>query len=106
MKTLLHITERADGVKPVESGIRATKKGFKKNKHFTMDITGVWKYKNNYTGLFFKNGTHMTWAYGKGPLFPEGVNEFDSGTVTVVGHYSDKEVSCLIVEFNGIKTQP
>lgn len=103
-KTLLHITTRANGASPVESGRRATAKGYiKEDIGF---VTGVWAFKHNYTALFFKNGKHMTWVYGKGRLFPEGVSEGDIGIAKVVGHYSDKEVACYVVTFNGITTQP
>lgn len=105
MKTLLHITTRANGAKPVESGKRATSKGFTMNAVQYLK-TGIWKFKNNYTGLFFMDGTHMTWAYGKGRIFPENVTEGDTGTVTIIGHYSDAEVSCDVVIFNDSLYQP
>ena len=102
-KTLLHITTRAI-CSPVESGKRATAKGYKPIK-LPLYITGTWRYKCNYTGLFFSDGSHMTWCYGKGEVFPDGVKYGDEGKVYVVGEYSDKEVSCFVVTFNGIKTQ-
>lgn len=106
MKTLLHITTATrNGVKPVESGRRATAKGYK-----PIDVPhctcGTWKFKNNYTGIFFNDGTHMTWVYGKGKTFPAGVKEGDFGDLEVVGTYSDADVSCYIVTFNGITHQP
>jgi hypothetical protein len=104
MKTLLHITIRAEGAKPVESGKRATAKGYKPCvPHCSI---GTWKFKNNFTGLFFNDGTHMTWAYGKGLCFPEGVKEGDYGTIEFVGKYSDSEVACFVVTFNGLTHQP
>ena len=111
MKTLLHITTRVvPPTKPVESGKRATAKGYTKynQTHFKYTdnkMEGIWKYTNNYTGLFFEDGTHMTWAFGKGHCFPDGVKEGDRGTVNVVGGYSDDEVSCIVVTYNGETTQ-
>lgn len=111
MATLLHITTRAVGAKPVESGKRATAKGFTKYDEVHYKYTdnqrhGVWKFTNNYTGLFFEDGTHMTWAYGKGLCFPEGVKEGDKGTVDILGGYSDNEVACLVVSYKGQIHQP
>ena len=105
MNTLLHITTRADGAKPVESGKRATAKGYKPFNE-TFCSVGTWKFKNNFTGLFFNDGTHMTWAYGKGLCFPEGVKEGDFGDVEFVGKYSDSEVACFVVTYNGLTHQP
>lgn len=107
MKTLLHITTRANGAKHVESGKRATAKGYKAYLPTeTFCSVGTWKFKNNFTGLFFNDGTHMTWAYGKGRCFPNGVKEGDFGEIEFVGSYSDKEVSCCIVTYNGLTHQP
>ena len=104
MATLLHITTKAVGAKPVESGKRATAKGY--TDCVPCCSVGIWKFKNNFTGLFFNDGTHMTWAYGKGLSFPEGVSEGDFGTVEFVGKYSDAEVACWVVTYNGLTHQP
>lgn len=60
----------------------------------------------NYTGIFFQDGKHMTWNFGSSNVFPNGINRNDEATVTIIGKYSDKDVSCLIVEWNGITNQP
>ena len=107
MKTLLHITTRADGVAPVESGKRATKFGYDKI-YIPYSKRGIWKkFKNVYTGIFFDDGTHMTWNFNPpNPDFPIGVKEKDSATVRIIGKYEDKDVACLVVEWKGNKYQP
>lgn len=111
MATLLHITTATrNGVKPVESGIRATKYGY--NAHVVpYTLTGTWKFfrsggKPIYSGIFFENGQHMTYHFKTGsPQLPEGVKEGDAGTVTVIGHYCDSDVECFIVTFKDETTQ-
>ena len=54
-----------------------------------------------YTGIFFEDGTHMTWHFDieSLPKFPYGIQEGDMGTIKVIGRYEDEEVACLIVEW-------
>lgn len=60
----------------------------------------------NYSAIYFPDiKLHMTWNYGD-IVYPENVHKNDKAMVTVVGKYNDKDVSCLIVEFNGITRQP
>jgi hypothetical protein len=110
-KTLLHITTSCiNGVSPVESGKRATEKGY--NKTTPNDLNGTWGIfrsgnKEIYSGIFFPNGHHMTWNYAPGnPKFPEFIKEGDPAVVQVVGIYEDDEVGCLIVNYNGEIHQP
>jgi len=58
------------------------------------------KQKLNYTGIFFKNGTHMTWNYGLPLERPEGVESGDKIKVKVIGSYEDEQVACNIIELN------
>ena len=60
----------------------------------------------NYTGVFLEDGKHMTWNYGFPLEYPKGVNAGDNVTLTVVGNYEDKEVSCLVVKLGVIDKQP
>lgn len=64
------------------------------------------KRKLNYTGIFFKNGTHMTWHYGFPLERPDGVSEGDTTKVKVIGEYEDDQVKCLVVEWENHKKQP
>lgn len=107
MKTLLHITTRADGVAPVESGKRATKFGYD-NLRGSFTKMGKWKkFKNVYTGIFFPDGTHMTWNFNPpNPEFPIGVEEGEKAIVKVIGRYEDSQLECLIVTWKGNKYQP
>jgi len=111
MATLLHITVKAEGVSPVESGKRATAKGY--FPFFGTEILeGEFKIfrsygKAIYSGIFFEDGTHMTYNFNpKGPKLPEGVQEGDKAKVKVLGSYTDDEVACLVVEYNGLTHQP
>jgi hypothetical protein len=110
MATLLHITTHAT-ISPVESGKRATARGY-----FPyigeMILEGEFKIFRNggkplYSGIFFEDGTHMTYNFNpKGPKLPEGVQEGDKASVRVLGSYEDAEVGCLVVEYNGLTHQP
>lgn len=60
----------------------------------------------NYTGIFFKDGSHMTWKYGTPLQYPPGVKPGDKAKVTVRGHYEDSEVGCLVVSWEGHNEQP
>jgi len=62
--------------------------------------------KLNYTGIFLKDGTHMTFNYGLPLEYPKDIKSGDKAILKVVGEYSDDQVSCLVVEWNGIKKQP
>jgi len=57
--------------------------------------------KHTYTGIFFEDGTHMTWHFDLENIlfFPDGVEEGDFAIVKVVGKYEDEEVACFIVEW-------
>lgn len=62
--------------------------------------------KLNYTGIKFKDGTHMTWVYGTPLKRPENVNIGDKTKVKVIGKYSDKDIACWVVEWEGKTKQP
>lgn len=111
MKTLLHVTTFCKkGVSPVLSGKRATEKGFKPVEALEANGTwGIFKSGNKpiYSGIFFADGTHMTWNYNpSNPSLPEGVKDGDSATINLVGVYEDDEVGCLVVSWNGFTHQP
>ena len=56
---------------------------------------------NLYTSIEINSlGLHMTWDFNPGKCeFPEGVEEGQKDTLTVVGRYEDKDCRCLIVSF-------
>lgn len=60
----------------------------------------------NYTGIFFDDGTHMTWNFGRPLQYPEGVSPGDEATVTVFGKYEDDDVGCWVMTWNGHDKQP
>jgi hypothetical protein len=70
--------------------------------------------KLNYTGLFFDKNTfpeinketHMTWNFGTPLIYPDNVKKDTESYVTVIGYYEDEDVSCYIVEYEGIQKQP
>lgn len=55
--------------------------------------------KKNYTGIFFDDGTHMTWNYGSPLKYPVGVKAGDKMTVEIYGKYQDADVGCWVVKF-------
>lgn len=110
MSTLLHITLSAT-VSPVQSGIRATKLGYTSVGPYTLE--GVWGFHRSgdkalYSGIFFPEGTHMTWQFKPGKcVLPIGVAEGGACQVTVIGEYKDSEVHCLVVTLpDGTNVQP
>lgn len=104
--TLLHITLPSTTCKPVETGRRASQLGYVPEEH-PYPLTGVWGFfrsgdKALYSGVFFLDGTHMTWQFKPGSCaLPEGVSEGALQTVWVVGRYDDSEAHCLIVRLPG-----
>lgn len=60
----------------------------------------------NYTGIFFENGTHMTWNFGTPLEYPKGVKAGDKSTVVVHGIYADNDVECFIVSYETFMYQP
>jgi hypothetical protein len=60
----------------------------------------------NYTGIFFDDGTHMTWNFGYPLTYPEGVTPGDLCTVSIYGRYEDEDVACFLVDFDGKLNQP
>ena len=59
----------------------------------------------NYTGLFFEDGTHMTFKYGMPKEYPPNVNPGDRDFVTVIGKYEDEQVSCWVVKYKNYTHQ-
>ncbi len=132
MATLLHITlYTKNGVKPVQSGIRATQNGYTKIPS-AYTLHGTWKnFKDLYTGIFlpsknaiqiieiagiqefkdeyanFQPELHMTWIFSpQNPQFPYGVEDNMVDKLKVVGFYKDDDIGALIVQWKDIKTQP
>lgn len=61
----------------------------------------------NYTSIYFPDTRlHMTWNFGTPLKYPLNVKPQENAKVIVVGKYNDKDVSCLIVTYNGITHQP
>jgi hypothetical protein len=60
----------------------------------------------NYTGVFFKDGKHMTWNFGFPLTYPDNVKVGQTVKVKVVGKYEDDQVACWVVELDGVKNQP
>jgi hypothetical protein len=111
MSTLFHITTKCvSGVSPVQSGIRASEKGYRATPSYRK--TGTFKIfrsggKPIYSGIFFEDGTHMTYNFNpSNPKLPAGVSEGDQVELWVVGKYEDDEVACDIVVYKGRKFQP
>ncbi len=71
-----------------------------------MKLEDLLEKKIAFTGIFFKDKTHMTWHHGSPLKRPEGVEPGDKARVKVVGKYSDNQVACHIVEWEGKKKQP
>lgn len=60
-----------------------------------------------YSGIFFADGTHMTYEFKPGnPSLPKGVSEGQRATVKVIGTYEDEQVACLIVKYGSMTKQP
>lgn len=71
-----------------------------------MKLKNLLESKQTFTGIFFKDKTHMTWHFGTPLEWPEGVNPGDTTKVKVIGTYSDDQVSCYVVEWENYKKQP
>jgi predicted GIY-YIG superfamily endonuclease len=62
-----------------------------------------------YSGIFFPDGSHVTWNFAPPPANPElpnGVKEGDMVEVEVVGKYKDKNCTCDIVKIEDITHSP
>jgi hypothetical protein len=107
MNTLLHITiYTRDGVESKLSGIRATTNGYTPIRPYTIEGTVGYSKDMRYSGIFFTNGTHMTYEYSANCSLPVGYRNGDSANVTVIGEYHDDDVSCLIVRLGDLTHQP
>ena len=60
----------------------------------------------NYTGIFFQDGTHMTWNYGFPLIYPKDTKQGDKAKVKVIGKYEDNQVQCWVVEWDEYTKQP
>jgi hypothetical protein len=111
MGYLFHITQKANGVNPVQAGIRATRDGWEIVCPYTLEgIFEVFCTEDLhplYTGVLFPDGSHMTYNFRPGnPNYPPGIKMGDPVSVNVVGKYVDTEVEALIVEFGERTHQP
>lgn len=62
--------------------------------------------KLNYTGIFFKDGTHMTWNFGFPLAYPKGIESGQLAKVKVIGKYEDDQVACWVIEWENHTKQP